>query len=393
MPLAAAVLLASALSAPQDRLPRFREETIDPDAGVGYAVTVADLNADGRPDVVAVTEQPDRVVWYENPSWKRRVIVEREPRLPVCIQPFDADGDGTLELVLGADWQPSNTRSGGTVWLLRRGSSLEAPWTARKIDEEPTMHRMRLVRIGGRAELACKTLHGRDARPGEGAGASLYLLRRPADPFEGPWTREIVQNELHITHNFWPVDWDGDGTDEILLAALEGVFLFRKSGDRWTSRKLADGDPEKRGAGEIKAGRLPGGRRYLATVEPWHGHQAVIYTEPESPEAPWKRRVLVERHKGGHAVWTADLTGTGVDSLVVGFRGIPEGKKDECVVYAFHPLDAAGERWERKVLDEKGLGCEDALAADLNGDGRPDVVGIGRSTHNVKIYWNEGRRE
>ncbi|MFN3487334.1 MAG: FG-GAP repeat domain-containing protein, partial [Planctomycetota bacterium] len=164
---------------PQERLPRFREETIDPDAGVGYAVTAADLNADGRPDVVAVTEQPDRVVWYENPSWKRRVIAEKEPRLPVCIQPFDADGDGTLELVLGADWQPSNTRPGGTVWLLRRGSSLEAPWTARKIDEEPTMHRMRLVRVGGRPELACKTLHGRDSRPGEGAGALLYLLRRP----------------------------------------------------------------------------------------------------------------------------------------------------------------------------------------------------------------------
>ncbi|MFN3486413.1 MAG: FG-GAP repeat domain-containing protein, partial [Planctomycetota bacterium] len=207
------------------------------------------------------------------------------------------------------------------------------------------------------------------------------------------WTREIVQNELHITHNFWPVDWDADGTDEILLASLEGVFLFKKSADRWVPRKLADGDPEKRGAGEIKVGRLPGGKRYLATVEPWHGHQAVIYTEPESPESLWKRRVLVERHKGGHALWTADLTGTGVDSLVVGFRGIPEGKKEECVVYVFHPLDETGERWEKMVLDEKGLGCEDALVIDLNADGRPDVVGIGRSTRNVKIYWNEGRKE
>jgi hypothetical protein len=99
--------------------------------------------------------------------------------------------------------------------------------------------------------------------------------------------------------------------------------------------------------------------------------------------------VLVKDHKGGHAVWTADLTGTGVDSLVVGFRGPPEGKGDDAIVYIWHPLDGAGEKWERQVLDEKGLGCEDVTAADLNGDGKPEIIGVGRSTKNVKIYWNE----
>ena len=28
------------------------------------------------------------------------------------------------------------------------------------------------------------------------------------------------------------------------------------------------------------------------------------------------------------------------------------------------------------------------MAADLDGDGRPDIIAGGRSTHNVKIYWN-----
>jgi hypothetical protein len=59
------------------------------------------------------------------------------------------------------------------------------------------------------------------------------------------------------------------------------------------------------------------------------------------------------------------------------------------VVYVFHPLDAGGEKWEHKVLDEKRLGSEDLLCADLNGDGRIDIVGLGRSTKNVKVYWNE----
>ena len=33
-----------------------------------YAVTVADVDGNRKPDVVAVTE--DAVVWYENPGWR-----------------------------------------------------------------------------------------------------------------------------------------------------------------------------------------------------------------------------------------------------------------------------------------------------------------------------------
>ncbi len=381
----------------QEKLPIFKEQIIDPAVGVGYAVSVADINHDGKTDIVVVTENPDQVVWYENPGWKKRVIVEGAPKLPVCIQPLDVDNDGKVELMLGADWQPSNSRTGGTIWLLRRPSDLNRAWTPIKIDEEPTMHRMRVMDVDGRGrkELVCSPLHGRETKGPEwwnGSGASLFLLRRPAQPFTEPWKREVINNELHINHNVWPIDWDGDRRDEILAAAYEGVFLFKKAADgKWVKQKIGEGHPEKHGAGEIKAGRLPGGKRYIATIEPWHGQQAVVYTEPSQSDQLWKRRTLIEDHKGGHAVWTADLTGTGVDSLVVGFRGPPEGQIEDGIVYLFHPLDSRGENWEKRVLDAKGLGSEDVICADLNGDGRIDIVGVGRSTKNVKVYWNQGR--
>jgi hypothetical protein len=41
------------------------------------------------------------------------------------------------------------------------------------------------------------------------------------------------------------------------------------------------------------------------------------------------------------------------------------------------------------VIDDGGCAVEDALAADLNGDGQPDLIAGGRATHNVVIYWNE----
>jgi hypothetical protein len=47
-------------------------------------------------------------------------------------------------------------------------------------------------------------------------------------------------------------------------------------------------------------------------------------------------------------------------------------------------------KFNRHVIDDGGIGTEDLVAADLDGDGRPDIVAGGRSTHNVKVYWNRG---
>jgi hypothetical protein len=385
-------LLASLLL---QQIPNFKEQVVDPEVGVCYATTIADINGDGKPDIVVVTEKPDQVVWYENPTWKRRVILEKEPNLPVCIQALDVDGDGKLELILGADW-PINpkTKISGTVWLLKRPDDLDKPWTPIKIEEEATMHRMRVIDVEGkgRKELVCSPLHGKGAKDQNGPGASLFILKRPADPFTGKWEREIIADDIHINHNIWPIDWDGDGKEELVSAGYEGIFVLKRGADgKWSKTKIGDGDPVKHGAGEVKIGRLPGGKRYVVTAEPWHGHSAAVYIEPEKAGDPWRRQVLVENLKGCHAVWTADLTGSKVDSAVVGFRGFPEGKNEECIVFVFHPLDAAGEKWEKKVLDDKGMGSEDAICADLNGDGKIDIVAVGRSTKNVKIYWNEGK--
>ena len=40
----------------------------------GYQVAVADVNGDGRPDVLALSSVESIVRWYENPSWTARSI-------------------------------------------------------------------------------------------------------------------------------------------------------------------------------------------------------------------------------------------------------------------------------------------------------------------------------
>ena len=43
------------------------------------------------------------------------------------------------------------------------------------------------------------------------------------------------------------------------------------------------------------------------------------------------------------------------------------------------------------IVDDGGIAVEDLTVADLNGDGKPDIIAVGRATHNVRIYWNQGK--
>ena len=38
------------------------------------------------------------------------------------------------------------------------------------------------------------------------------------------------------------------------------------------------------------------------------------------------------------------------------------------------------------------MAVEDLAAADLDGDGRIDIIAVGRASHNARIYWNKGAK-
>jgi hypothetical protein len=375
------LLLPQAAPSEGEKLPRFREQVLDDRLGDLWAMSLADVNADGRVDVLALEFHPARVVWYENPGpsappgtgWKKRVLIEKEPQGLVALQPLDVDGDGKTEFILGAEYQhaPLNFKDGGGgVFLLRRPDDLDRPWTPVRLDAAPTLHRIHL--LDGRS-VVCSASSG-----------PTFVLRPPAKPFEAKWVRETIAGSLRACHNTFSVDWDGDGKEEVLTASREGVLLWKRAASgSWEKTLVAPGNG---GASEVAVGRLPGGKRYVATIEPHHGAEFSVYTQAEGI---WKRKVLLV-NKGGHTLWPADLTKTGVDSLLVGFVGQYSNAPGGPCWYVYHPLDEAGEGWEKRLLDDRNTTGEDGACADLDGDGRIDAVSAGGRT--VKVYWNLGAR-
>ncbi len=355
----ALILLATVLHAGD--VPTFRSQEIANKLGIVYAVAVADVNGDGKPDIVAINET--QILWFENPTWTKHVVTEKVTAHDnVAIAPFDIDHDGKLDFALGADWQSTNTASGGSLhWVTNSGK-------VHDIATEPTIHRIRWIDVDGdgRPELVVVPLQGRGTKAPDwtnGAGSRILVFHVPARPDQQPWPMEVADDSLHTVHNLIGVN------GEIWVASAEGGYALKRSREgKWSRHLIAEGKP-----GEIRLGRV-NGTRYLATVEPWHGNSVVVYAQTTPP---WERTVIDTTLSQGHALGWGDFDNDGSDELVAGWRGKPWG----LVLYKLKN----GE-WKKTTIDD-GVAVEDLAVADLNGDGRPEIVAGGRATGNIRIYW------
>jgi len=352
-------------------LPGFHALTITSDLKMGYQLVVADLNRDGKPDLIAVDERGTELAWYENPTWVRHVLVKDVPRT-INLDVFDYDGDGIPEIAMGHHFETNPEKSIGNVLILKAGADPREPWSVREIDRVPTVHRLRWIdwKGDGHKVLLVAPMIGVKARAPEYADNVPVYLYRP-----GEWKREVFTEEPRgILHSITPVGWKGRA-EQLMTADFLGIRLFAPGGPM----EISKGDPRpcpQCGSSEIKMGRL-GKHRFIAAIEPWHGSQVVVYTESGNQ---WKRNVIEENMINGHALAVGDLDGDGRDEIIAGFRG--KGFQ----LYVFAAEDATGEHWERHVLDDGGIAAADCKIADFSGHGRPEVACIGASTGNIRMY-------
>ena len=377
-----AISLANSVSA--DPIPEFKWRAVEIDKiQIGYGLQLADVNGDGKTDIVLADK--NTIQWYENPQWTKHIIArDLTQRDNVCITARDIDGDGKCEIAVGGQWNFRETLKDGAVFYLIPPRDRTQPWTPVKLYNEPSVHRMHWVRDKNEQyRLVVKPLRGRGSVDGVGNGLRVLEYLMPRDP-KDDWTFEVVCDFMHLSHNFHVVNWDDDLEEEMIIAGKEGVWHFDRREDGWSATQLT-----KNFAGEIRDGRLPNGKRFIATIEPMHGSTSAVYREPKKKGELWQSvKVLDEALKDGHAVACADYLGVGSDQIVVGWRAMNE--RGVPGIKLFTPMDEAGKRWRETRISAEGVAVEDIKVADMNGDGRIDIVAAARQTKNLIIFFSEG---
>jgi hypothetical protein len=382
-------------------LPKFRKVEIDSKLEIGYGVVLGDVDGDGKTDIILADKK--QYAWYRNPTWQKFVIAENlTERDNVCIAARDIDGDGKVEIAVGAQWNPGETSDetvSGSVHYLIAPNDRTDLWTPVKLPHEPTVHRMLWLKTPeGKFDLVVLPLHGRGNQDGEGAGVRVLAYEMPEDP-RGTWKTRLIDDSMHKTHNmdnFINLKIEVP-QENLIIGGSEGLSHFRFIDGEYKKRFIVgtkDGllynESTIEGVGEVRFGILPNGISFLATVEPMHGNQLVIYTKPESRVGNQiaTRNVLLDDIVEGHALACGDLLGIGSDQVVVGWRGNRKSP-DSIGVRMFIPGENPEDKWSQMDIDPDGMACEDLKIGDLNGDGRLDIVACGRATKNLRIYINE----
>ncbi len=361
----------------------FEAQTIASDVDGAYLTRIADLNDDGRPDVILLSIRSAEVAWFENPTWERHVLAADIAPAAVGAA-VDNDGEGARIVLLTGFHRDDYAENKGELVFVEGAKPLPEIFA-----REPAAHRAAFADIDGNGtrELVVAPISG------PGADAPIASLAdTPLVLYEPPRPeRHVITGALKGTvHGLMIIDWDSDGRDDILTAGFGGVWLHQSSGAagdlaslQWRSRQLTKArpadDPRKQGAGDIRVGRHADGSRFLATIESVHGGAVVVYEEDQQGE--WKRRLIDQDYALAHGFDVADFNGDGGDEIIVGDSRGAGG-------VFLYDLPESGKSWRRIAIDKGGMAAGACDAVDMTGDGLVDLVCAGFPTRNAKLYVN-----
>ncbi|MDN3686460.1 FG-GAP-like repeat-containing protein [Cyclobacterium jeungdonense] len=370
-----------------DPNPSFKTQVLDEQVEIGYGLAIGDVDGDGKPDILLADKK--QFVWYRNGDWKRFVMIDNlTQRDNVCIAARDINGDGQVEVAVGAQWNPGETTDeiqSGSVHYLMRPKDPTQKWEPVKLHHEPTVHRMRWIKAkSGLFHLIMLPLHGRGNSGGEGAG--VKVIGYEMQDTEGrDWSHWVIDQSMHITHNMEIVPHDNQG-ESLYIGGKEGVKAFHFSNDQWEPHPNGAWLVNDYGFGEIRVGKTASGHQFLTGVEPFHGPTLSAYLPKNNnfSRENLNRQVLTAAMNQGHGLATGDLLGMGKDQIVIGWR--EPNDSGETGIKLFYSLP--DNSWQEHWVDKNGMACEDLKVADLNGDGKPEIIASGRATGNLKIYWN-----
>ncbi len=330
------------------------------DLGANEACAFADINRDGRLDVVSGEN------WYEAPAWGKHRFRELGFTNNYIDNfsdlPLDVDGDGYTDIV-------------SVTWFARKISWWRNPGKAGGMWKEATVDSGASIEFAILADLD-NDGSAREVLP-QPAGGSLAWYEAAA----GRWVKHVVSPKVY-GHGIGAGDVNGDGRTDILTPQgwLEAPPDPRSG--QWPFHP----DWNEKDLGFMYVADINGdGRNDIVTS---YAHDYGIFWMEQGEGGKWTKRQIDASWSQAHALTLADLNGDGRLDILTGKRymahnGADPGEREPLGIYWYEsfrePGGAVG--WVRHVIEYGGRigGGMQMPAADLDGDGDMDFACAGKS--------------
>ena len=347
----------------------WQRRSVDTTFGGAYDALPVDMDGDGDLDIAAVGLSADILAWWENQNAHRH-FAEAEPIAirtglndPRGIAVADVNGDGLMDVVLGG-WGDAWVR----VYLQISGTT----WLQNTVDSG----------LSGFRDVAVADVDGDGDLDVLGASVDGDLIAWWAnDGSANPgWTQHNVLTSFNGAHAVEPVDLDHDGDIDLVVTAVDGdeatiVINDNGLGTLWTKKNFTPLD----GAYDVAVGDLneDGLMDFVATG--YYDDRIRVDLQGD----PLWGYLDITGLDGPRGVALGDVDGDG-DLDIVGAIRLDDDIK-------WFENDGAGGTW---TAHNVGTGYLDdgseVQAVDIDHDGDIDVVATGYAGHDVILWTNDG---
>lgn len=308
---------------------------------------IGDVDGDGDLDVVIVKNLRGHLLWFENSGrlgdgklWKRHVITTDLPgAYDVAVADFDQDGD--LD-VAASSWLLGNQ----FAWFENDGTPAVDVWKKHMIEDDV-----------GETRTMCTADFDGDGRidllgTGRNVSQVIWYQNQPQGK-SVTWKKHLIDDQSRCPAHGHPADMDGDGDLDVVMAL--GFFYRPGSGDKNASLERED-------------------------------NQIAWYENNGKPAAgSWQKHLIGQKFDDAFEAVAADLDGDGdMDVAATSWRN-----PGRLAWFENHGDPKSG--WTRHLLKNDWRSANQVIIADMNGDGRLDIVaGAEHGSNEVRWWRNEG---